>query len=242
MEIRIGLVLLLLLCLSGAAAAEEGCPDGYIPVFQGGTQNRTCVVDYNLPHWQGQEQRQVQPAERWEDRWGAIARDSNATYGIVTGIETEELAKRLAVDECRRRGGTDCEWDFFFYNSCAAVVTGNRSVISHHDSTEKRRLTGVCKTAIARVMLVAMYTGPVAVFRPKRSNLLARRRTRYEESRLTSTPVAACCGGCFAVAGVVHCSHGRAWLSDGYILVFQRALVDVAWKQGAGQEFRVTVE
>lgn len=127
--------ILLLLSLSTPALAEHGCPDGHVPVFQGGGQNRTCVADYNLPFWQDQDAHAE--SEQWESRWGAIARDRNAVYGIVTDVSSEALAKQLALKECSKRGGVECDGDYIFSNSCAAVVAGQRIAISRHGPDEQ---------------------------------------------------------------------------------------------------------
>jgi hypothetical protein len=139
MMIRSGLALLLM-GLPGLVLAEHGCPDGYIPVFQGGTQNRTCVVDYSLPYWQEQGQGPPSSLEQWENRWGAIASDGQATYGIVTDRLSKADAARLAVAECNNRGGGACRVDRTFMNQCAAVIAGERSSASANAPTEEEAI------------------------------------------------------------------------------------------------------
>jgi hypothetical protein len=129
-------LILMFLTLSGSVIAEEGCPDGYIPVFQGGTQNRTCVVDYNLPYWQEQNQQPTQPVERWEDRWGAIAIDEkNGVAGAVTDSKTKRSAQKEAIAECMKRGGNGCKVSIAYVNQCAVIIAGDHASNSVHAAT-----------------------------------------------------------------------------------------------------------
>lgn len=117
----------ILVGLSGPAIAEEGCPDGYVPVFQGGTQNRTCVADYNLPYW-NQHQDQGRAMERWEDRWGAIAADDShdLVMGVSTDAKSERAAKKAAIEDCLSRGGANCRIGLVYRSQCAAAVASTK--------------------------------------------------------------------------------------------------------------------
>jgi hypothetical protein len=119
-------LILILLALAASAVAEEGCPDGYIPVFQGGTQNRTCVVDYNLPYWQEHSQEPAHPPERWEDRWGAIADNGRGVMGVATNATNKETAERMAINDCANRGGGACETGLTYRSQCAAVAASTK--------------------------------------------------------------------------------------------------------------------
>jgi hypothetical protein len=136
MTIRIRLVLVLL-SLSGSAMAEHGCPDGYVPVFQGGSQNRTCVVDYNLPVRQEQGQPVQQPQERWESRWGALADDGNGTMGAVTDFASKSAAQAAAITECKKRGGKGCKVVLAYYDQCAAAAVSTSSGSTFSAPTEE---------------------------------------------------------------------------------------------------------
>lgn len=74
---------------------------------------------------------------RWEDRWGAIAADDNAIYGIVKDRTTKRQAQRAAIDECERRGGVGCRIQLAYYNQCAAVIVGATGSIVSNDATEE---------------------------------------------------------------------------------------------------------
>lgn len=148
MRIKNGLVLWLLV-LSGLARAEQGCPDGYVPVFQGGTQNRTCVVDYNLPVWQEQNQGSAQSVEQWENRWGAIAVDDDgAVVGVAADQASESAAQSFAMQDCRSRGGAACDVKIAYYNQCAALVAADVGYHTYRAPTlqvAERDALGICR-------------------------------------------------------------------------------------------------
>lgn len=82
----------------------------------------------------------VQPSANWKDRWGAIASDGKSTYGIVTDNSSKIDAIRLAIAECRNRGGVGCQIDRTFVNQCAAVIAGDRSSASANAPTEEEAI------------------------------------------------------------------------------------------------------
>jgi hypothetical protein len=66
------------------------------------------------------ERRDSRSEIRTSDRWGAVAYTADGAFGAAYGIETKDIAERLAVDECRRES-TD-------KNDCT------RGVITRQDS------------------------------------------------------------------------------------------------------------
>ena len=110
---------LLALTASGLAKAEYGCQSGFVPVYQGNRQ--VCVADYNLPVWkqQGGGQQDQQPAEIWEDRYGAVAKIPGTAKYFVS---VELPSKRQADKDVLRKCGSGCEITSRFRNSCIAVA------------------------------------------------------------------------------------------------------------------------
>lgn len=117
------LLLLAILCLSGAAQAEQGCPDGMYP---GGMQPNgpVCVP---MPGVRGGSQTAV---EQWEDRWGAIATDAKNGYmGVSVDQPSKYIAQATALTQCRNSGGTECIISASYANACAVMATGNDSYL-----------------------------------------------------------------------------------------------------------------
>ncbi len=117
--------LLLLLCLlgfSGGALAENGCPDGMTPFQNGNDPAPKCY-----PIQGGQNSTPAQPRGRWETRWGAIATDGlRAAYGTVANIKSKRQAVKMAMSQCRAKGGISCKAILSYYNQCAVIVMGDK--------------------------------------------------------------------------------------------------------------------
>lgn len=63
------------------------------------------------------------PAPVWEDRWGAIAIDSESgAAGGANKSATKQEAARLALDRCAGAGGHHCEVAIAFVNQCTAIA------------------------------------------------------------------------------------------------------------------------
>jgi len=119
---RLPLILAILL-LSGAAKAEQGCPDGMYP---GGMQPNgpICVP---IPGVGGGAQNQV---EQWEDRWGSIATDAGNGYmGVAVDQPSKYIAQATALTQCRNSGGTECIISATYANACAVMATGKDSYL-----------------------------------------------------------------------------------------------------------------
>ncbi len=117
---HIYLVAFILMVLSGNAAAENGCPDGYQPWRIPMESPNDCAP---IPNNQPQE-----PQIRWATRWGAIAFDgTKGTLGAVTGAKSKKLANKAAIAQCRANGGGDnCKKSTFsYFNQCAAIAWGD---------------------------------------------------------------------------------------------------------------------
>jgi hypothetical protein len=102
------LLIIGLLGLSGSVWAQA-CPSG-IPA----ANNPGCIPPNNpmSPYYQGQpqqpQQQQLppQPTGYWEKTWGAIVgHSSKPILGAATGVSSEDKAKRLALADCKAKGG-----------------------------------------------------------------------------------------------------------------------------------------
>lgn len=115
-----GLVLLICGVVIRPAFAEQGCPDGFTP-NAAGTPGQQCIPigGQTRPGSGG-------AAERWENRWGAIATDKETgKVGIFGDMTTRRKAETGAIAQCQRKGGADCKLQLTYYNQCGVLAWGN---------------------------------------------------------------------------------------------------------------------
>ena len=116
-------ILLVLFCfmlLSNRAIAEGGCAEGHVqvPSSSGGVM---CIQDTNAAS------APAQPRGRWETRWGAIATDGlRAVTGTVVNVKSKRQAVKMAMSQCRAKGGKSCKAILSYYNQCAVIVSGDK--------------------------------------------------------------------------------------------------------------------
>lgn len=139
------LLLLSLLCGSHVALAEGGCPQGMTPVNNG--QNWTCIPGGNDPAG-GQAQQAAappQPTGWWEKTWGAIAPSGrDAVLGTAVGASSEADAERLAMADCKAKGGEGCKVQITYRNQCAVMVVGDQFLgTAHAESVEMASDIGI---------------------------------------------------------------------------------------------------
>lgn len=115
-------ILLLPGCLFvSVAASAQGCPNG-IP----SAGNPGCIppTQFNSPYHQSGGD-SVERQARWADRWGAIAVDDGEKtigIGIAEMTSSERAAKKIALEDCRVKGGTKCVISLAYYNQCGVIV------------------------------------------------------------------------------------------------------------------------
>lgn len=109
-----------ILLTNGCALAQTACPQG---VAAGSAQcgpsgasmlgNGTTIA---LPAPR-------QPQAHWKLTWGAIAfdLDSGAT-GYASKAPSRRRASKLAVDECKGKGGKECKVTLAYHNQCAVIA------------------------------------------------------------------------------------------------------------------------
>lgn len=123
MKLRYLCVLVLL--FSGAAQAEQGCPDGLYPGGAGPGQICIPMPGYGISGSSGG----TQAAEpKWATRWGAIATDDGSTGGGILGqsesLSSKRKAEKAALSDCRSKGGHNCALVQTYYDQCIAVAWG----------------------------------------------------------------------------------------------------------------------
>lgn len=125
-----------------AAFGEDACPPGSYPVGGQGVQG--CAP---IPQSGTGEPRRMVPDGEWETRWGAVAEGKNAAdpngptaTGVSVSQKSKKAAVQLALQECKRGGGQDCEIRIDYYNQCVALA----------DPTAAARDTGATLSSIVR--------------------------------------------------------------------------------------------
>lgn len=64
---------------------------------------------------------------RWASQWGALAFDAAAgIMGAASDSRSKGEAKRIALEDCRARGGRVCKVEMSYRDSCVVVVAGDR--------------------------------------------------------------------------------------------------------------------
>lgn len=116
--------MLFLLAISSVALAEGRCPPGQYPI--GGQGVGGCAP---IPGGQASaESGSPVPTGRWETRWGALAQDVGRrtsevlAIGVAEARKSKREAKSLALSECRRMGGQECEIILEYHNQCVALA------------------------------------------------------------------------------------------------------------------------
>lgn len=124
--IRLLFVLVSLVLLPVTAFAEGRCPPGQYPV--GGQGAGGCAP---IPGSGGgsSESSSPVPTGKWEDRWGAIAEESSPRapgVPLATGVSESRKTKReanaVALEECKKVGGTKCTVTMTYFNQCVALA------------------------------------------------------------------------------------------------------------------------
>ena len=108
----------------------QACPSG-IPA----ANNPACLPpsDPLSPYYQGggavqqqaAPQLPPQPTGYWVKTWGAIAPSpKGGVLGTAVGADSKAEAERLALSDCKKKGGQSCKVDNAYFNQCIAMVVG----------------------------------------------------------------------------------------------------------------------
>lgn len=138
---------LVISAVAGAAYAQ-GCPAGTYPWSGNGVF--TCLPDPNYNQQQESPQgNSARPVRGWESRWGAIATDEpHGIVGSARNASSEKAAKRVAMDDCKSKGGTTCTLQISYSNGCGVLIVGDNSFNLNAGGTEAlaiQKAMDVCK-------------------------------------------------------------------------------------------------
>lgn len=137
MKLQAWLMLASLMFVGGAQAQAQaphvcGAGPGPNEVMAGMQPGGNGAAPTPLCYWKPQVQQPAQqqqpphPAGYWEKTWGAIAPSpQGGVLGAALGASSKEEAERLALADCKAKGGGACEVRLAYHNQCAVMVLGN---------------------------------------------------------------------------------------------------------------------
>lgn len=72
-----------------------------------------------------------QPTGYWEKTWGAIAPSPvGGVLGTAVGASSKEEAERVALADCKAKGGGACEVQIAYHNQCGVMTIGNERLFT----------------------------------------------------------------------------------------------------------------
>lgn len=118
-------ILFLIALLVVGVPAVAQCPAG-IPAGN----NPLCIPpdNPNSPYYQpdsGGSSTPNVPVAKWAHRWGAIAMDTSRNsvgIGVAEMMSSERKAKATAIQDCRSKGGKQCELQLTYHDQCGVLV------------------------------------------------------------------------------------------------------------------------
>lgn len=79
------------------------------------------------------------PIGYWETTWGAIAPSPvGAVLGTAVGAPSKEEAERLALEDCKVKGGTACRVIAVYSNQCGAMIVGSNELYGVSGPTKRK--------------------------------------------------------------------------------------------------------
>ncbi|WEI17691.1 DUF4189 domain-containing protein [Acinetobacter proteolyticus] len=128
-----------LLCLgllssTGMAIANDSNPNsaGYH------ARHNASSVYYQGPNGAANQQQAApqlppQPTGYWVKTWGAIAPSpKGGVLGTAVGADSKGEAERLALSDCKKKGGQSCQVDLAYHNQCGVMVVGEKIFNTAH--------------------------------------------------------------------------------------------------------------
>jgi len=110
-----------------APFALQACPPGTVP--QQGTGWQGCAP---VPGTGASAPPRSEHQDIWMDRWGAIVVDTSPRGSIgftsATDMKNKAQAEKAALKSCRKKGGAKCEVVIAYYNQCAVLIWGDRTI------------------------------------------------------------------------------------------------------------------
>ncbi|MCU4576462.1 DUF4189 domain-containing protein [Acinetobacter courvalinii] len=78
-----------------------------------------------------QQQAAPQPTGYWVKTWGAIAPSGlDAVLGTAVGADSKKEAERLALAECKAKGGENCKVQLAYHNQCGVMTIGTKRLFT----------------------------------------------------------------------------------------------------------------
>lgn len=116
------LLLLAIVHLYSIAHAEGGCPPGQYPQSGQGWQSCVPIPGYT------QGSNSSTPPQRWVSKWQAIATDvPQGILGTSKDVSTADESEKVAIADCRAKGGVTCEIQISYRNGCVAMAVGEKT-------------------------------------------------------------------------------------------------------------------
>ena len=116
----------------GAPAAAQEVPNS--PDYH--ARHNPQSVYYQGPGQQPAQQQPPQPTGYWEKTWGAIAPSpQGGVLGTALGASSKEEAERLALEDCKAKGGA-CKVLSTYFNQCGAMVLGRDQMFTARAGSE----------------------------------------------------------------------------------------------------------
>lgn len=111
------------------------CPAG-IPAGN----NPLCIPpdNPNSPYYQSGGSAETVPVGRWEKRWGAFVIDDKVGLGVSRDMPSKKIAQSAAMQDCQRKGGTQCKVQLVYSNQCGVIIEGDRGYNTARAPTVER--------------------------------------------------------------------------------------------------------
>lgn len=78
----------------------------------------------------------------WEDRYGSIAIDmekGSRIYGHTDSRSSIERAEKIAMTNCQKKGGINCQIARTYWNQCIAVISNEKGLYYELDADTGRK-------------------------------------------------------------------------------------------------------
>jgi hypothetical protein len=132
MSLKLRSVLTLALLVTGGTVDAQGPPVN--------SPDYHAIHNAQSPYYQGprpaQQAAPDRPTGYWQKTWGAIAPSPvGGVLGTAVGASSKKEAERLALEDCKAKGGEACKVNLAYHNQCAAMVLGDKFFNSFSNAT-----------------------------------------------------------------------------------------------------------
>jgi hypothetical protein len=147
------------------AYAEDGCPEGmqpYQPQQGFGAPNWSCMPIPGYSNGSNSDGATPPPPPKpWHNRYGGIAIDgSHGIIGISSNQSERDLARSLAISDCKNKGGSNCKLVGTYRDGCAVFVAGDKLSAMNSDGTiEKAQASAMGRCQKVDTNCEVLYSG-----------------------------------------------------------------------------------